>query len=543
MVTLDDVRSWDSQALTTVSNELMHCWRGLAAVHSALLETVVDDGWQGPAATAYRDAIGALRAQVGDCATELLRVALCTAPAAIDMAGLVSTLTALESNAAREHFDIRRDGSVTDVLTSYSVAQQDLSSTIRDRRHRCTELAERITQLMRAATAFDEDLARRLAGDISPGTVVRAGVSVVPLEGSPATNAAFWSALSPAERTRLLVEQPSLIGNLDGLPGRIRDCANRRVLASERLRLQAVAEELGNQLKDNTFGGLFSDADAGLEQTQTRLSSLDAIETTLAQGDRQLLALDNSTYTETTAAIAVGDVDTATHVAVFVPGLGSTVHGDAVRYDGDLENLKTTVEQMLSEDPPPTVAAVTWMNYQAPQLGWGLLDPDRTVASDAAAQAGATRLVPFLEGLDVARSNDPHLSVLAHSYGSLTAAAALHQSTGVDEFVSLGSPGLGTGSVTELQVPDGHVFAAEARGDIVADIGAFGRDPGTLDGVTQLATDEADGRPGATGHSDYLTEGSSTEHTVGLVVAGRGEDAEKRSRPGLFDLLQKLLYL
>ena len=543
MVTLDDVRSWDSQALTAVSNRFMHRWRELTAVHSSLLETVVDDGWQGPAATAYRDAIGALSAQVGDCATELLRVALCTAPAAIDMAGLVSALTALESNAACEHFDIRHDGSVTDVLTSYSVAQQDLSSTVRDRRRRCTELAERITQLMRAATAFDDDLARRLTGDISPGSVRTAGVSVVPVDGSPATNAAFWSALSPAERTRLLVEHPALIGNLDGVPGRIRDSANRRVLASERLRLQAVADELRKQLQDNTFGGMFSDADAGLEQTLTRLRSLDAIESTLAQGDRQLLALDNSTYAETTAAIAIGDVDTATHVAVFVPGLGSTVHGDAVRYDGDLENLKNTVEQTFSEDPPPTVAAVTWMNYQAPQLGWGLLDPDRTVVSDAAAHAGATRLAPFLEGLDAARSNDPHLSVLAHSYGSLTAAAALHEGTGVDEFVALGSPGLGTNSVSELQVPDGHVFAAEARGDIVADIGAFGRDPGTLDGVTQLATDEGDGRPGATGHSDYLTDGSSVEHNVALVVAGRGDDAETKPRPGLFDLLQKLLYL
>jgi hypothetical protein len=183
------------------------------------------------------------------------------------MAGLVSALTAVESDAAREHFDIRRDGSVTDVLTSYSVAQQDLSSTIRDRRRHCTELAERIAQLMRAATEFDDDLARRLAGDISPVKVATAGISDVPVDGSPATNAAFWSALSPAERTRLLVEHPALIGNLDGLPGRVRDSANRRVLASERLRLQAVAEERGKQLQDHTFGGLFSDADAGLEQT------------------------------------------------------------------------------------------------------------------------------------------------------------------------------------------------------------------------------------------------------------------------------------
>jgi hypothetical protein len=539
MVTLDEFRSWDSRVLIAASESLMRRWREVAAVHDSVTDEIVGKVWDGPAAEAAREAMRRIRSDLGDAAAELLRIATCTADASIDMQSLVTALRSVEQTAAEERFAVGSDGSVSDAGASYSVALVDLWSTMRERRRCREELAERIAQLIRTATDFDDVLARRLVGGTSAASVATAVAASVPRDASPAANAAFWSALSPAARTRLLVEQPALIGNLDGLPGRVRDSANRRVLAAERLRLRAVEVELQKELADNVFGGMFSDADAGLEQTRTRLASLDAIDATLAQGARQLLVLDNSSYEETLAAVAVGDVDTATHVAVFVPGLDSTVHGNLLRYDGDMENVKDTVQQLV----PQSAAAVTWLDYQAPQLGWSLLDPDRSVASGAAARAGADRLVPFLDGLDAARASDPHLSVLAHSYGSLTAATALRDDTGVDDFVALGSPGFGTHSVADLRLPVGHVFAAEAEGDIVADLGAFGRDPGALDGVTVLSTERSDGGHDSIGHSDYLTEGSTSGRNTALVVADRSGEAVVRARPGLLDLLQRVLYL
>ena len=543
MVTLDEFRTWDSRVLAAASEALMRRWREVTAVHDSVADAAMGTGWDGPAAEAAREAMSRIRSDLADIAAELLRIATCTADASIDMQSLVAALRSVEQRAADERFAVESDGSVSDAAASYSVALVDLWSTMRERRRCRDELAERIAQLIRTATDFDDFLARRLAGETSAASVATAVAASVPRDGSPAANAAFWSALSPAVRTRLLVEQPALIGNLDGLPGRVRDSANRRVLAAERIRLRAVEAELQKELDDNVFGGIFSDADAGLEQTRTRLASLDAIDATLAQGARQLLVLDNSSYEETMAAVAVGDVDTATHVAVFVPGLGSTVHGHLLRYDGDMEDLESTVQQLVSQDAPQSAAAVTWLDYQAPQVGWSLLDPNRTVVSGAAAQAGADRLLPFLNGLDAARASDPHLSVLAHSYGSLTAASALRGDTGVDEFVALGSPGLGTHSLADLQLPVGHAFAAEAQGDIVADLAAFGRDPGALDGVTLLSTEPSDGADGSIGHSDYLTEGTTSGHNTALVVADRGAEAVIRTRPGLLDLLQKALYL
>lgn len=543
MVTFDEFRSWNSRELITASDGLMRQWRELVVLHRSFPDAAFGDEWVGAAADAARELIRDVRSHARSSSDELLRIAICIADASIDVASLIAALRAVEQEAAESRFAIDSDGSVTDTLESYSVALSDLWSTTRDRRRLREELAARICQLVRTATDFDEGFARRLVGGTSETQVATAVPASVTPGATPAANSAFWSALSPAARTRLMVEKPGMICNLDGLPGRVRDSANRRVLAAERSRLLTAEDELRNELNSNVFGGFFSDADAGLEQTRKRLASLDAIESLLAQGDRQLLVLDNTSYEETTAAVAAGDVDTATHVAVFVPGLGSTVHGDIESYDAEMEGLKSTVQQLLPGDQGETAAVVTWMNYQAPQLGWNLLDPSRTVLSATAADAGAVRLGPFLDGLDAARASDPHLSVLAHSYGSLSAASALRADTGVDDFVALGSPGLGIHTAADLRLPDGHVFSAEAVGDIVADLGAFGRDPGTLDGVTLLSTDGSDGRTGSIGHSDYFAEGSTSRQNTALVVADRSEDAVIRTRPALYDLLQKLLYL
>ncbi|MGB6277938.1 MAG: hypothetical protein WBF80_21290, partial [Rhodococcus sp. (in: high G+C Gram-positive bacteria)] len=223
MVTLDEFRSWDSRVLAAASEALMRRWREVAAVHDSAADEVVGKGWDGPAAEAARETLRRIRSDLGDAATELLRIARCTADASIDMESLVAALRSVERTAADERFSIGSDGSVYDAAASYSVALVDLWATMRERRRFRDELAERIAQLIRTATDFDDVLARRLAGGTSAASVATAIAASVPRDGSPAANAAFWSALSPAARTRLLVEQPALIGNLDGLPGRVRD--------------------------------------------------------------------------------------------------------------------------------------------------------------------------------------------------------------------------------------------------------------------------------------------------------------------------------
>ena len=164
------------------------------------------------------------------------------------------------------------------------------------------------------------------------------------------------------------------------------------------------------------------------------------------------------------------------------------------------------------------------------------------MTSDRAAQTGANSLSGFLNGIDASRVTDPHLTALGHSYGSLTTSLALQQGTGVDDVVFYGSPGLGTSDVSDLGVPDGHVFVAEAKEDPVADLAYFGPDPNQMAGVTTLSTEAGttpDGqqRGQTTGHSAYVSQNSMSQYNMGAVIAGLPQNTVQGSYFGLGDAL------
>jgi pimeloyl-ACP methyl ester carboxylesterase len=190
--------------------------------------------------------------------------------------------------------------------------------------------------------------------------------------------------------------------------------------------------------------------------------------------------------------------------------------------------------------PLGTVAAVTWIGYDAP--AWGeLADPARSVALDRQAHTGGRALNHFFAGITANRVDDPHVTALGHSYGSLTTAIALqHGPVGVDDVVLFGSPGLNTSHVEDLHVPTGHAFVMEARNDPVADLAAFGPDPNQMGGVSDLstaATRTSDGvqRTESVGHSGYLTDNSTSQYNLAVVMAGIPEDAAPGGQFGLGD--------
>ncbi|MGQ0777148.1 MAG: alpha/beta hydrolase [Pseudonocardiales bacterium] len=161
-----------------------------------------------------------------------------------------------------------------------------------------------------------------------------------PENGTPGDNAGWWAALSDEERRALIDSDPGALGNLDGLPAAVRDEANRARIDAERAALEAERNRLQADLDDNWFGGTFTNADAALDHVNTKLAALNRIEETLDQpGERQLLLLDLSGE-RAEAAVAVGNVDTADHVAVFTPGLGSTVDGSLERYYDNMDRLR-----------------------------------------------------------------------------------------------------------------------------------------------------------------------------------------------------------
>jgi hypothetical protein len=398
--------------------------------------------------------------------------------------------------------------------------------------------------LLRAQSA-----AQRLASSSEGGVVVSTRASLTPParppgQGSPADNADWWRALSPIQQQRVITEHPGWIGNLDGVDFSARDLANQALMDLDRDRLLAERETLTAGMAQPWSGSLIPDDAEALNQVRDKLASIEAIRAILGQdGPRQLLLLD-LTHERAQAAIANGNVQIAANVAVFVPGMTTTVNEYMKGYDYNMRQLQLKSEAESRRAHPneeaATTATVTWIGYQAPQ--WGeVLDPAKSVAAIEGARRGAAQLVPFLQGIGAARDQDAHLTLLGHSYGSTTAGLALRASTGVDDAVFFGSPGLGTDHLRDLKLAPGHATYIEADWDPVGDMPRFGMDPSHMLGmghpsaldstVVDPLTGEVRRFNEVTGHNSYLLDDSTSQYNMSVIVAGEPE--RQVSEPGV----------
>lgn len=411
-----------------------------------------------------------------------------------------------------------------------------------------------------AAQLRVQSAAQRLTSSSDPGSsgLFPAGMTPMPgappssppIHGSPVDNASWWRSLSEAQQQRVLREHPGWIGNRDGVDFSSRDLANRALLTVDRDRLAAERKHLEDGLAGSWSGVALANNVAALSRVREKLVSIGAIEATLAKpGERQLLLLDLG-QERAQAAIASGNVETADNVAVFVPGLGTTVAGALAGSDKEMTQLRLRSEsesRRAHPDQVATTATVAWIGYQAPQKGLDLLNPFKSVLADGLAKDGAAQLVPFLRGIDAARDHDAHLTLLGHSYGSTTAGLALQQETGVDDVVFFGSPGVGTDYLEDLKVAPGHAYYIEARLDPVGDTGRFGIDPSHMSGmehpsarestVVDPATGEVRHFSEVTGHSSYLLDDSTSQYNMSVVVAGEPDRRVYDPGKGFGDVL------
>lgn len=372
----------------------------------------------------------------------------------------------------------------------------------------------------RSATAPDA----LLLGGLLQAVTARA---VPPPRTEPRRVAAWWDTLPPQERRAALRLHPGELGALDGLPLSVRDQANRRVLAealrSARTELAALPDALAHQV-----GGLPPTtqpaATLRMQLLRATVARLEEVARQLADGDPppRLLLLDPSARA---VAVVHGDLDRAEHVAVLVPGMGTRVATSLPALAGAARRLHRTAEDLAVRSSGRRVATVAWIGYPAPR---GVLQ----ASSAARARAGAPALRRLLTGIDGradARGRDVHLTLVGHSYGSMVAGTAVRRRAGVDDLVVLGSPGVGAATRADLHVP-GTVYALEARGDPVAELGWFGEDPGDEQFAAVLLESDGgvDPRTGqallaSEGHSAYYDAGSESLRNVAAVVAGRPE--------------------
>jgi len=340
----------------------------------------------------------------------------------------------------------------------------------------------------------------------------------------PKKRAAWWNALNPDEKNKLVGQDPKGYGSMEGLPAEGRDMANRIQLDRD------IAD-----LEDKVARGTATDAEkkalAGARAVKKQLDEVEHKQRDPVTGEplkAQLYIYDPFAFEgQGRAAIVVGDLDTAQNVAVAVPGFTSDVPDYMDNLVGNATNLYGEARRGA---PGESTAVVAWMGYDAPN---GI-----DVATDSDAEAGAMLLAGDVRDIQTTRSgNPPHLTVVGHSYGSTTTSIAItDQGMKTDDVVLIGSPGAGhADDVGDLGMDKEHVYVGSANRDMVTHFtrtgmgDPLGQDPSAASfGATRFqaeATDRA-AVPLFGDHSKYYNEGTESLGNIGAVVTGDYSDVE-----------------
>jgi hypothetical protein len=211
------------------------------------------------------------------------------------------------------------------------------------------------------------------------------------------------------------------------------------------------------------------------------------------------------------AAMVIGDLATATRVAILVPGSDTTL---STFFSRGLESPGGGAQALAAEahrlDPGERLAIIAWLGYPTPAL----LSPAVMTSGDASQGAQALRpLVTALAG------HGDQVALLCHSYGSVVCGLAAPHLP-VTDIAVFGSPGMDASSVASLQT-SARVWAGLESGDSIKYVPhirllglGFGADPMSNGfGAHVFAT-------GTSGHSGYLDPGSTSLRNLTDIALG-----------------------
>ena len=134
--------------------------------------------------------------------------------------------------------------------------------------------------------------------------------------------------------------------------------------------------------------------------------------------------------------VGYGDIGSASHIAVLVPGTGAELSNFPTMEKRSIEAMKA----LLADPSISSPAVIGYLGYDAPDT---IFTGEREALSDELAVRGARALADFVNELpEVAETH-----VFAHSYASLLAGQALLEGARPDYVHGLGMPGMGFDSV------------------------------------------------------------------------------------------------
>lgn len=529
------------------------------------------DTWQGEGAIAAEQTRSSLLERA-EKVYDNFQYLLTASSTAQDGLGEIETLV-LEAQSRADHygFVISEDGSeVTDPqldqwwerLSANIAAGQSASyaAELAERQAALQDCADAVSTALSRANEVDQaycDALANISGDLVTSDMAT-GSGVFPgLPDNPSTEqaAAWWDSLTEEEQEHYVESYPELIGGMDGVDGWARDKANRYLLDRD----IALAEH------QVAAGDPTPEVIEQLEEMRELRKSLNS-----ADGEvRQLLMYEVPTGEDGNyhmhAAVSIGDIDTADHLSTFVPGMTTNVRDSIGQYTTDMHNLNAIAQGKLDAmGSNETVATIAWLGYDAPGgpesivqvdsmddvkpgdipliLPQGeyqepaIFSVDASVITPERAAQGGQNLTSFLEGIhdsrvyDSAGSNNPHMSVLGHSYGSTTSSYGVADARPgvVDDYGVFGTPGVAGGG-WNMNSGNNYVMNYDNEELIrylntpiqwvtgIQDAGGLGTDPSQDPGFTTLDPGPAD--PGLA-HTQYLDHQSQAQEHLADIVIG-----------------------
>ena len=248
---------------------------------------------------------------------------------------------------------------------------------------------------------------------------------------------------------------------------------------------------------------------AGAEHTATRDGDSQLAGSLATLRTQQVLFFNPSG--QGVAAMVIGNLATATRVAILVPGSDTTLatffSRGASSPGGGAEALAAQARRL---DPGERLAIIAWLGYPAPAM----LSPGVLTSGDAS--QGAQALRPLVTAL---AEHGDQVALLCHSYGSVVCGLAAPHLP-VTDIAVFGSPGMDASSAASLDTT-ARVWAGREAGDSIKYVPhlqlfglGFGTDPMSPGFDARIFA------TGTGGHSGYLDPGSVSLRNLAYIALG-----------------------
>ena len=534
-----DIGRLDPVALEAVSRAATARAEAAHVTSMAMTQLPAVAAWDGAAGDAARAAIRGTRLALDAHAEEARAVARAADVAAGDVAHLQAQLRRVDDDAQADGLMIDRD-------TGTVLPGARLRGTAGQFATEAGPLMVRLERIVDQANIVDTTLEQviLMADRVSPIPSIPAVTS------DPADTATWWQSLSLMARNQLLKHNPEELGNRVGIPAQDRNSANVGAMTGDLDRIEnaasahrvpieniiAAPHRFGLSHDDITRYGNAQRVKQGLEYNGAQTGS-----------EVLLLTYRPEVFNgQGSAAIAIGDPDTAAHTAVLVPGTGSSVASGWLGNNDDAaqiysETVAATGQRGVAAGD--AVSVVAWMGYDAPDA---IADP--RVARTALARDGGALLAADVNALQVTHHGPSHVTVIGHSYGATAVAdAAAGYGMRTDDIILVGSPGTDLArTADDFHLPDGgHVYVGSAATDPVTNLAGI---PGRLFGtgipieVVGLGADPAADGFGSTrfkaefggwdpqpwtDHERYFESGSESLFSIAEIASGHGATLEE----------------